>query len=49
MDQVVEVVRHPSSKGIHYKIHMFLLYVHLGDYVRWNRVGDEWATRVLSF
>ena len=49
MDQVIEVSRHPSSKGIHHKVHPFLHHLHFGDYMRWNRIRDEWATRVLSF
>ena len=49
MDQVFEVARHPSSKGVHHKVHPFFHHLHLGDYVRWNRVGDRWATCVLLF
>ena len=49
MDQVVEVARHPSSKGVYYKVHLFLHHLHLSDYVRWNYVGNRWVTRVLLF
>ena len=49
MDQIIEVSRHPSSKGIHHKVHSFLHYLHLGYYIRWNCICDGWATSVLSF
>ena len=48
MDQVIEVTRHPSSKGVHHKIHLFLHHLHIGDYVRWNRIGDGWLASILS-
>ena len=48
MDQVIEVIRHLSSKCIHHKVHSFLHHLHLDDYMRWNRIYDGWATRVLS-
>ena len=34
---------------IHHKVHLFLHHLHFDDYMRWNRIRDEWATRVLSF
>ena len=49
MDQIIEVSRHPSFKGIHHKVHPFLHHLHLGYYMRWNRISDGWATDVLSF
>ena len=49
MDQFFKVAKHPSSKGFHHKVHPFFHHLHLGDYVRWNRVGDGWATRVPLF
>ena len=49
MDQVIEIVRHPSSKGVHHKVYSFLHHLHLGNYVRWNYIGDGWPTCVLSF
>ena len=49
MDQVIEVTRHPSSKGIHHKVHPFFHHLHLSDYVRWNRICNRWPARVLSF
>ena len=49
MDQVFKVAKHPSSKGVHHKVHPFFHHLHLGDYVRWNHVDDGWATHVLLF
>jgi len=48
MDQVIEVARHPSSEGIHHKVHPFLHHLHLCDYVRWSHICDGWSTHVLS-
>ena len=36
MDQVIEVVGHPSSEGVHHEVHLFLHHLHLCDYVRWS-------------
>ena len=35
--------------GVHHEVHPFFHHLHLNDYVRWNRIGDEWPARVLSF
>ena len=48
MGQIIEVSRHPFSKGIHHKVHPFLHHLHLDDYVRWNSIGDGWPAYVLS-
>ena len=49
MDQVVEVARHPSSKGVHHKVHLFLHYLHLSNYVRWDRINDGWPASIQLF
>ena len=49
MGQIIEVSRHPFSKGIHHKVHPFLYHLHLRYYMRWNHISDGWATNVLSF
>ena len=41
MDQVIEVARHLSSKGVHHKFHLFLHHLHLYDYVRWSHICDK--------
>ena len=48
MDQVIEVTGHPSSKGIHHEVHLFLHHLHLYDNVRWSHICDGWMARVLS-
>ena len=49
MDQIIEVSRHLSSKGIHHEIHPFLHHLYLSYYMRWNRISDGWVTSVLLF
>ena len=48
MDQVVEVARHLSSKGIYHKVHPFLHHLYLYDHVRWSHICDGWMARILS-
>ena len=47
-NQVIEVARHSSSKGVHHEVHLFLYHLHLCNYVKWSRICDGWTTRVLS-
>ena len=49
MDQVVKVAGHLFSKGVHHKVHPFLHHLHLGDYVRWDRIDNGWLASILSF
>ena len=48
MDQVIEVTRHLSSKGIHHEVHLFFHHLHLRDYVRGSRICDGWSIGILS-
>ena len=49
VDQVIEVTGHSPSKSVHHKVHLFLLYLHLCNHVRWSRICDRWTAHVLSF
>ena len=47
MDQVIEVARYPSSKGVHHEVHPFLHHLHLRDHMMWNCICGEWTAHVL--
>ena len=49
MDQVVEVTGHPSSKGVHYEVHLFLHHLHLHDYMRGSHICVGWTAGILLF
>ena len=48
MDQVIEVTRHPSFKGVHHEVHPFLYHLHLRDYVGGSRIYGGWMVGILS-
>ena len=49
VDQIIEVARHSSFEGVHYKVHLFLHHLYLYDNVRRSRVCDGRAAHVLLF